>query len=188
MSPQEDVKKTVLITGCSPGGIGHSLALEFHSRNYSVFATARSTKMIKDLSDLGIETLALELKDSESISSLHSRIQRSVGVRGLDILVNNAGRNCIMPALDLDIDDARETFEVNTLSVMRMCQTFAPMLIRAKGKIVMIGSLAGLTPYIFGAAYNASKAALHAYTDTLRLVSESACTLRGVGNGRLTRT
>jgi 1-acylglycerone phosphate reductase len=45
---------------------------------------------------------------------------------------------------------------------MRMCQTFAPLLIAAKGTIVQIGSIAGVMPYVFGSAYNASKAALYA--------------------------
>jgi 1-acylglycerone phosphate reductase len=51
---------------------------------------------------------------------------------------------------------------------MRMCQAFAPLIIAAKGTIVQIGSVAGVMPYIFGSAYNASKAALHQYSNTLR--------------------
>jgi 1-acylglycerone phosphate reductase len=52
---------------------------------------------------------------------------------------------------------------------MRLCQVFAPLLIEAKGTVVMIGSLAGVMPYVFGSVYNASKAALHAYANTLRV-------------------
>jgi 1-acylglycerone phosphate reductase len=52
---------------------------------------------------------------------------------------------------------------------MRMCQAFAPLLIAAKGTIVQIGSVAAVMPYVFGSVYNASKAALHAYSNTLRL-------------------
>jgi 1-acylglycerone phosphate reductase len=50
-----------------------------------------------------------------------------------------------------------------------MCQAFAPLVIAAKGTIVQIGSVAALMPYVFGSAYNASKAALHAYSNTLRV-------------------
>jgi len=50
-----------------------------------------------------------------------------------------------------------------------MCQAFAPLVIAAKGMIVQVGSLAGVMPYVFGSAYNASKAALHAYSNTLRI-------------------
>lgn len=74
-----------------------------------------------------------------------------------------------MPALDINLEDAKRIFDVNLFAVMRMCQVFSPLLIRAKGTIVMIGSLAGVIPYVFGSVYNASKAALHAYANTLRV-------------------
>lgn len=67
------------------------------------------------------------------------------------------------------MDEVHATFDTNVYGVMRMCQAFAPLLIEAKGTIVQIGSLAGVMPYVFGSAYNASKAALHAYSDTLRV-------------------
>lgn len=62
----------------------------------------------------------------------------------LDFLVNNAGRNYTVPALDVEMDEVQQTFEVNVFSVMRMCKEFAPLLIEAKGTIVQIGSLAGV--------------------------------------------
>ena len=52
---------------------------------------------------------------------------------------------------------------------MHMCKAFSPLLIRARGTIVQIGSVAGVIPYVFGSVYNASKAALHAYSDSLRI-------------------
>lgn len=54
-------------------------------------------------------------------------------------------------------------------AVMMMCKAFVPLLIAAEGTIVQIGSVAGVMPYVFGSAYNASKAALHQYSNTLRL-------------------
>lgn len=92
--------------------------------------------------------------------------------------MNNAGRNYTVPALDVDHAEIQQTFETNVFGVMRLCQTFTPLLIAAKSKdplgkdggtIVQIGSVAGITPYVFGSVYNASKAALHAYSDTLRV-------------------
>lgn len=168
-----DTRKTCLITGCSPGGIGHALALEFHRNNLRVLATARQASTLSDLASLGIETLSLEVHKPESIAALLSEVRSRTQGRGLDFLVNNAGRNYTMPALDVDFDEVREVFEVNVYSVMRMCQAFAPLLIEAKGCIVQIGSLAGVMPYVFGSAYNATKAALHAYSNTLRVVSNS---------------
>ncbi|KAI9700837.1 MAG: hypothetical protein M1836_002206 [Candelina mexicana] len=74
-----------------------------------------------------------------------------------------------VPALDIDFDEVEQTFETNVFAVMRMCQAFSPLLIKSKGTIVQIGSLAGVMPYVFGSVYNATKAALHAYSDTLRV-------------------
>ncbi|QIW97622.1 hypothetical protein AMS68_003140 [Peltaster fructicola] len=158
---------TVLITGTS-SGIGHSLAREFKSRGYTVFATARKTSSIDDLSKLGIETLALEVTSKESIDALKEEIISRTGGK-LDILVNNAGRNYTVPALDVDYDEIELTFRTNVYAVMQMCQAFAPLLMASKGTIVQIGSVAAIQPYVFGSTYNASKAALHSYSDTLRV-------------------
>lgn len=79
-------RKTVLITGCSPGGIGHALALCFHSRGLRVFATARTTKQISDLADQGIETLPLIVDNDESILSCFKTVEQLTEGRGLDFL------------------------------------------------------------------------------------------------------
>lgn len=84
--------KSVLITGCSPGGIGHALAREFRSRGLRTFATARKAESISDLADQGIETLSLEVTSLESIKTLKEEIVSRTGGT-LDYLVNNAGRN-----------------------------------------------------------------------------------------------
>ncbi|KXT06205.1 hypothetical protein AC578_1392 [Pseudocercospora eumusae] len=159
-----DNRKTVLITGCSPGGIGHSLALEFQRQNFRVFATARKT------SGINIETFPLEATSESSIQALASEISSRTAGK-LDFLVNNAGRNYTVPATDIELSEVRETFETNVFAVMRMCQIFTPMLMAATegGTIVQIGSLAAILPYVFGSVYNASKAALHAYSETLRV-------------------
>lgn len=133
-----------------------------------VFATARDHSTISELSDIGIETLSLEVHKPESIKALKASIEKRAG-GSLDILINNAGRNYTIPALDVDFDEVQDLFEINVFAVMRMCQSFAPLLIRAKGMIVQIGSLSGFMPHVFGSPYNASKAALHSYSNTLRV-------------------
>lgn len=82
------------------------------------------------------------------------------------------GRNCTVPALDVELDDARGCFETNFFAIISITQSFIPLLIASKGLIINIGSLAGVVPYVFGSVYNASKAALHAYSRTLRLELE----------------
>jgi len=142
-----DTRKTVLITGCNPGGIGNSLARGFHAHNLRVLATARQREKIDDLASLGIETFSLEVTDESSIANLLDEVRAATNGR-LDYLVNNAGRNYTVPALDVDFDEVRATFEVNVFAVMRMCKVFAPLLIQAKGTVVQIGSLAGVMPYV----------------------------------------
>ena len=73
-------------------------------------------------------------------------------------------------AADVDMDKVRALFDVNLFAVMEMVHVFLPLLLKSnEGRVVQIGSLAGLMPVPFGAAYNASKAALHSFGDTLRV-------------------
>ena len=74
-----------------------------------------------------------------------------------------------VPALAATLPEINETFNTNLFAVMHICATFSPLLIRSRGTIIQIGSLAGIIPYVFGSVYNASKAALHSYSDTLRV-------------------
>ena len=77
---------------CSPGGIGHALALEFQAQGLRVFATARTTEAVQDLADAGIEALDLDVTSEKSISACKEEVAKSTGGR-LDYLVNNAGRS-----------------------------------------------------------------------------------------------
>jgi 1-acylglycerone phosphate reductase len=115
-----------------------------------------------------ITYLPLELTSDDSINELHTRVVELTGGR-LDILYNNAGRNYTVPALDTDPKEVELTFHANVYSVMKLCKAFSPLLVEAQGMIVQTGSLAAIMPYVFGSTYNASKAALHAYSDTLRV-------------------
>ncbi|CAG7566345.1 unnamed protein product [Fusarium equiseti] len=162
-------KKTyVLITGCSPGGIGHSLAKEFNRQGCHVIATVRNTDMIKDLEGPGMSCFPLEVTDPKSIKECMEKVSELTGGR-LDILVNNAGRTHTIPALDMDLDDVRATYEVNVFGPMSMVQIFAPLLIEARGLIINISSTSTLVPYIFGAIYSSSKGAINVWSRALRL-------------------
>ncbi|TVY40823.1 NADPH-dependent 1-acyldihydroxyacetone phosphate reductase [Lachnellula occidentalis] len=160
-------RKSVLITGCAPGGIGNALAREFHSK-----ATARNVQQITDLSEMGMSTLALDVTDSDSIAAARVEVEGLTG-GGLDILVNNAGRNLTLPALDAPLSESRLTFETNFFSILALTQTFTPLLISSSPSLILnIGSIAAIVPYAFGSVYGASKAALHSWSNTLRVELE----------------
>ncbi|KFY59835.1 hypothetical protein V496_05519 [Pseudogymnoascus sp. VKM F-4515 (FW-2607)] len=163
-----DTRKTVLITGCAPGGIGHALALDFHNAGLRVFATARDAAQLEDLAALGIETFSFDVTAQADRVRIRETLERVAG-GGLDVLVNNAGKNCTVPAIEVTDSDIESTFTTNIISVISTIRELSPLLIRTKGKIVNIGSITAVTPYVFGAVYNATKGALQAYSNTLRL-------------------
>ncbi|KAL2260606.1 hypothetical protein VTK26DRAFT_5325 [Humicola hyalothermophila] len=167
MGPQPG-QKTVLITGCTPGGIGHAVALEFHAKGLHVIATARNPAVLAEMAGLGMTCLPLDVTKAESIKACREEVSKLTGGK-LDILVNNAGRTHTHPATDIDMDDVRETFETNVFGVMAMCAAFSPLLIAARGLIINIASLAAITPYVFGSVYCATKGAVASYSRTLRL-------------------
>ncbi|KAJ3752411.1 NAD-P-binding protein [Lentinula raphanica] len=159
-------QRSILITGCSAGGIGHAFVKEFHSRGLKVFATARRLDSMSDLEGLqGVKLLKLDVTDIESIRSARNEVASLTGGK-LDILVNNA----IMAVSDMDIDIARRTFEINVHGAISMVQEFIQLLVASgDGCVVNSGSIAGILPLPFSAAYNGSKAAVHALSNTLRV-------------------
>ncbi|KAJ0166506.1 NADPH-dependent 1-acyldihydroxyacetone phosphate reductase [Colletotrichum tanaceti] len=169
-------KRSVLVTGCSAGGSGNALALEFAARGLRVFATARSLKSINDLAEKGIETFALDVTSQESITLLQREIAKRTGGK-LDILFNNAGTMYEAPAIESDPQQVRKMFDANVFGLFDVVTAFAPLLIAAAAAsgsktepvIVNVSSILARLPYPFAAAYNASKAAVSAYSDTLRL-------------------
>ncbi|KAF4967030.1 hypothetical protein FSARC_5321 [Fusarium sarcochroum] len=167
-------KPTALITGCSEGGAGHSLALEFAAQGYLVFATARSTKSLVLLQDKGIETLTLDVTRPESIAALKVEISERTGGK-LDVLFNNAGMMYEAPAIEADKDQVRNMFNTNVFGLFDMVQTFTPLLLASVAgsttppMIINTASIVARVPYAFAAQYNASKAAVASYSDTLRI-------------------
>ncbi|KAE8153077.1 NAD(P)-binding protein [Aspergillus avenaceus] len=161
MPPQ----RTVLITGCSDGGLGASLALAFHAAGLKVYATARNPSKLSQCTSAGIETLTLDVLSSESIKSVIPKLPR------LDILVNNAGATYVMPGSDVKIPDAKALFDLNLWSYLEMTQACLPLLLQSSygGMIVNQTSVASVAVVPFSSVYAASKAAVAMLSDTLRL-------------------
>lgn len=164
-----DPRKVVVITGCS-SGLGRSMAIEFDAqKSYRVFATARNLESLREL-PAGIERVQLDVTDPESIKTAFKEITDCTGDR-IDILVNNAGVNlAVGPVVETPLDNIRKTFEANFFGLIAVTQAAVPSMIRRRsGVVVNIGSVAAIACMPFGAPYSASKSAVHALSDTLRL-------------------
>ncbi|OAL40683.1 hypothetical protein AYO20_00419 [Fonsecaea nubica] len=156
-------KRTVLITGCSDGGLGSALAIALRETGLHVYATARNPSKLAQVQAHGIETFTLDVLSPESISAAVTKVTH------LDMLVNNAGALYSMPITDMSIPQAKELFDLNVWSYLAMTQAFLPRLLESKGIVVNQTSSAGLTPIAFQSAYNASKAAMIMFSDCMRL-------------------
>lgn len=142
--------RSVLITGCSAGGIGAGLAEVFSEKGYHVFATLRNpAKLPPSLTkSSNVTPLTLDVLSPESIARAVSDVAKQTGGR-LDVLVNNSGQNFIRPALDVSLEEGRKLFDVNFWAPLAMIQAFAPLLIEARGHIVNQSSAAGYVPFTF---------------------------------------
>ncbi|MDX1366763.1 SDR family oxidoreductase [Pseudomonas sp.] len=157
---------TVLITGCS-SGIGRALADAFQQAGYQVWATARKEADLATLGAAGFTAVQLDVNDGPGLGQLAERMQAEVG--GLDVLINNAGYGAMGPLLDGGVEAMRRQFETNVFAIVGVTRAFFPLLRRSKGLVVNIGSVSGILVTPFAGAYCASKAAVHALCDALRL-------------------
>ncbi|KAL4808600.1 IBR finger domain protein [Aspergillus unguis] len=178
MSP----KRSILITGCSDRSLGSHLALQFHFAGWRVFASARNMAKLKDAEKAGIETVQLDTLSDESIAACVSTIEKLTAGTGndgkgsLDALLNNAGAGYSMPLMDIEIDKAKQLFDLNVWSLISVSRAFLPLLMNsphaAKDEALLInhtsvsGIIAGTGP--FAGSYNMSKAAASSMTETLR--------------------
>ncbi|KAM7214063.1 oxidoreductase [Rhypophila decipiens] len=161
--------KSVLITGCSEGGIGFALAKEFQRRGLHVIATARSLGKMAALEKLPNVTLvSLDVCSQASLDAAVATVSATTGGR-LDYLVNNSGSQYVMPVVDVDMQKAKEMFDVNVWGVVATVKAFAPLLIAAKGCVVNNASIAGLMYPPYMVLYAASKAATVTISEGLRL-------------------
>ncbi len=161
-------EKTILITGCS-SGIGYCVATALHHQGYRVFATARRQESVEALQAEGLESLLLDLNNSDSIRSAFDEIMARTGGQ-LDALFNNGAYGIPGAVEDLSRDTLRTQFETNVFGWHELTCLVIPVMRRqGYGRIIQNSSILGFVAMPFRGAYNASKFAIEGLTDTLRL-------------------
>jgi NAD(P)-dependent dehydrogenase (short-subunit alcohol dehydrogenase family) len=163
--------KSVVITGAS-SGIGAACALHLDKLGLRVFAGVRrqtDAEALKSKASSRLVAIALDVADTLSVSTAASAVAGAVGDAGLDGLVNNAGVVVTGPVEFLPLPELRRQLEINVVGQVAVTQAFLPLIRAARGRIVNMGSIAGRLATPFSSAYGASKFALEALTDALRL-------------------
>ena len=162
-----DGAEPVLITGCS-SGIGKATARRLLETGHTVYATARTPETLTDLEAAGARVLALDVADETSMSAAVAAVEAEHGAVGT--LVNNAGYGVYGPVEEVAMSDARRQFETNVFGVGRLTQLVLPSMRAAgRGRIVNISSMGGRLVFPTGGWYHASKYALEALSDALRV-------------------
>ncbi len=161
-------QRSILITGCS-SGIGHACAIGMKARGWRVFATARKDEDLKQLEAQGLEALYLEYNDAKSVAACAVEVSKRSGGR-LDALFNNGAYGQPGAVEDLRREVLEAQFASNVFGWHQLTTACLPLL-RANGggRIVQCSSVLGLVALKWRGAYNASKFAIEALSDTMRL-------------------
>jgi len=163
-------ERFVVVTGASTG-IGRATALALDREGYRVFAGVRRVQdgeALRADASPRIVAIPLEVTDAASRDAAACRVAEVAGDDGLYGLVNNAGIAVAGPVEYLDLDELRRQLEVNVVGLVAVTQVFFPLLRRARGRIVHIGSSSGYIAAPLMAPYAASKHAVEAIADSMR--------------------
>ena len=172
-STSQGARGVVLVTG-GTDGLGRAAALLLSERGYRVFAGGRNAAKIESLNqfarerNLPLEPIEFDVCDDSSVEKGIAEIERRTGP--VDILVNNAGIAIAAMMEEITLDDLREQFDTNLFGVMRVTRRVLPeMRRRRRGRIINMSSISGKVAIPTMGPYAASKHALEAVSDALRL-------------------
>ncbi len=163
--------RAVVITGTSTG-IGEACALQLDKLGWRVFAGVRKLQdgeNLKKKASANLTPVIIDVTDEASIASAAETVATAVGQEGLQGLVNNAGIAVAGPLEFLPIAELRKQLDINVTGLLAVTQAFLPLLRKGNGRIVNIGSVSGLMASPMVGPYSASKFALEALTDSLRM-------------------
>ena len=161
------MKKIILLTGAS-SGIGYQTTENLAKEGHVVYGAARRIEKMETLKQFGVKPIYLDVTDEESIKSAIDTIIRNEG--RIDVLINNVGYGSFGAVEDVEINEARRQFEVNLFGLARLVQLVLPHMRKQKeGRIINVSSMGGRLTTYFGAWYHATKYALEAFSDALRM-------------------
>ena len=149
--------KRALITGVS-GGLGAAMAREFRRRGWHVTGVCRTVPA----GDVCDEFITCDLTDPAAVS----RLAESVGT--LDLLINNAGIGAYASWEELDEASLRRVMEIDFFAPVALTKALLPALARSRGAVINISSVAAVVPVACMGAYNAAKAAIAMFSESLR--------------------
>jgi NAD(P)-dependent dehydrogenase (short-subunit alcohol dehydrogenase family) len=160
-------KPVALVTGAS-SGIGEATAVKLHELGCTTYAAARRVQRMEHLTESGVRLLAMDVTDDASMQAGVKDILAEAG--RIDVLVNNAGYGSYGAMEDVPLSEARSQFEVNVFGAARLTQLVLPhMRAQRSGTIINITSMGGQIYTPLGAWYHATKFALEALSDCLRM-------------------
>ncbi|WP_330323661.1 SDR family oxidoreductase [Streptomyces pseudovenezuelae] len=161
---------TILITG-GTSGIGLGLALRLHEAGNKVIVAGRRKELLDEITAKhpGIDALVLDVADPDSITRARETVAASHP--GLNVLVNNAGIQLLESVLDpAGLQVAEDHVATNLLGTIRMTYAFLPLLVgKGDAVVVNVTSALAFVPLPFTPTYSATKAALHSFSESLRI-------------------
>ena len=160
-------KKVAFVTGAS-SGIGLDTAMKLIEKGFTVYGAARRTVLMEPLLKKGGKTMFLDLTDAESVRKC---VQEVIETEGrIDVLINNSGYGLGGGIENVSIEDAKRQFDVNVFGLAEITRLFLPyMRAQHSGTIINISSMAGRFSSPFLGWYHASKYAVEALSDSLRM-------------------
>jgi NAD(P)-dependent dehydrogenase (short-subunit alcohol dehydrogenase family) len=164
-------RTNILVTGAS-SGIGRATAIELASRGHRVIAAARRLGALEELQRLGtgIEPLVLDVTDASSIREAATRVEGLLNGSHVDVLINCAGYALAGPLEALSADAVRHQFETNVFGLLDVTRALLPrMRAGGGGRIINVSSVVGRVAFPGIGAYSATKFAVEALSDALRL-------------------
>jgi short-subunit dehydrogenase len=156
----------ILITGCK-GGIGLDAARRLAARGHTIYATVHNDSSTESVKAAFGENAAMVTVEKLDITDASDR--EKAGNWDIDVLINNAAIGDSGPLAEIGIEKIRRVLEVNIFGALELTRKFIPrMAERKSGRIIFIGSMAGLMPTPFLAPYGMSKFALESIAFSLR--------------------